>query len=718
MMAIETRRQRRLRRQRRKKVVLMTGMGILLLVVFLFIGWLLFRIVSPPKKPLDIAKLYTKALKEGDYETVYTYLSSQAKARYPKEEFLSRNKNIYEGMEAKNMEFSFHTIENQKKRVVIHMKMDTIGGKTEFDVDADFIKEHGDWKIQWNDSYIYPTLRKEDKVVVKTLKSKRGTIYDRNGNMLAGQGNITVIGIVPERVDDWETTYKQIEKTLGMDRETVIKKCSASWVKKDSFVPLKKVKEVKRALQGAEPSKEEKWLDRVLAIPGLVAQTQESRVYPYGEATSHLLGYVQNVSAEDLETLKDKGYNAQSVLGKSGIEKQFESKLHGTDGSKVIIVDSNGNERSLIALKLNQDGQDIHLTIDIQLQQQLYEQFKEDKSATCAINPLTGETLALVSTPSYDSNDFILGLTTKKWDSLQEDEKRPLYNRFTSRFAPGSSMKPITALIGLTNGSFTENENFGYSGLAWQKDKSWGNYYVTTLKDYGSNVTLRNALVYSDNIYFAKAALKIGETTFIKALKNIGFEKELSYDIPIAQSKFSNDGKNIASEILLADSGYGQGQMLVNPVHQASMYSALMNDGSMIQPYLIQKKNKKPSYWRKNVFPKEAVSIVKNDLIHVVEDEGGTGHSAYKENIRLAGKTGTAEIKNTKEDKDGTELGWFCVFTPSASKEDALLIVTMVEDVKGRGGSHYVIGQLKPVLDKRFDAPETLTISIDELLQE
>ena len=154
-----------------------------------------------------------------------------------------------------------------------------------------------------------------------------------------------------------------------------------------------------------------------------------------------------------------------------------------------------GVEKNVVASVDKQDGENIRLTIDSDLQGLVYDQFREDKSCSVAMNPFTGEVLALVSTPAYDDNEFILGMSGERWDQLNNDENKPLYNRFRQVWCPGSSFKPITAGIGLTTGTINPEEDYGSEGLSWQKDESWGDYHVTTLHEY-SPVNLENALIY------------------------------------------------------------------------------------------------------------------------------------------------------------------------------------------------------------------------------
>ena len=177
-------------------------------------------------------------------------------------------------------------------------------------------------------------------------------------------------------------------------------------------------------------------------------------------------------------------------------------------------------------------------------------------------------------------------------------------------------------------------------------------------------------------------------------LTQIGFGENLELGQNVSKSIYGQDNK-ITSEGQLANTGYGQGQVLVNPIHMASIYSAFLNEGNMIKPYVIKQENKQVEYLKQGVFSKEAVSNMKENLIQVVENKDGTAHGAKIQGKTIGGKTGTAEIKISKEDKDGTEIGWFNAFIDDAN--NPLLVVSMVEDVKGRGGSHYILPKIKAI---------------------
>ncbi len=223
---------------------------------------------------------------------------------------------------------------------------------------------------------------------------------------------------------------------------------------------------------------------------------------------------------------------------------------------------------------------------------------------------------------------------------------------------------------------------------------------MTTLHTY-EPVILENALIYSDNIYFAKAALKIGFEKMENALKALGFGAQLPFEINMSQSQYSNT-EHIGTEIQLADSGYGQGEILINPLHMACIYSAFCNEGNMVKPYLFYQEKGEREYWISNAFSGETASQALEAIIKVVNDPRGTGYGARREDVLLAGKTGTAEIKGAKDDTSGTELGWFAIFTAQKTAERPILLVSMVEDVRGRGGSGYVVEKDKKVLDEWF----------------
>ena len=663
---------------------------IIIILVIAIVGGVIY--LNQPKETAEqVFTNYISLLNEKKYDELYSYISTESKAEISQEDFVARNKNIYEGIDAVNIEVQIQSQEKEGKtaKIAYSENMSTSAGNISFENIVNLIVEDKEYKIDWSSAIIFPELRNTDKVRVSTIESTRGEILDRNGNKLAENGSISSIGIVPGKLsENKEQDIQKISELTGVSVEYINNQLSQSWVSDDTFVPIKKVSTSETELK-----------NQLLQISGIQINSTSARVYPLGNEASHLIGYVQTINAEELEQNAGKGYSSTSLIGKAGLEAAYEEKLRGIDGTEIYIQDAEGNKLKTLAKQDKKDGEDITLTIDSTLQKEIYEQMKSDKGLWVVMEPSTGEILAAVSTPTYDSNDFVLGLSTDEWNQLNNDTSKPLYNRFIQRYCPGSTFKPITGAIGLTTGDVDPNSDYGYTGTSWQKDNSWGNYNVTTLTAYNGPKNLLNAIMHSDNIYFAQTALKIGADKYVENLNKLGFNEKLDFPLTLAKSQYANDnGTTIEGEIKLADTAYGQGSLLVNPIHMASIYSAFTNNGNMIKPILLASEEK-GQIWKENVFTENAANTIKEDLIQTIENPNGNAKDMRIQGLTIAGKTGTAELKTSNEDTESGTLGWFNCFTIGRSQGD-LLMVGMVENTQNNdeGGSHYIISKMKSIL--------------------
>ena len=654
----------------KKKYIIGISVCVLLIVSVFFI-------FNQGKSNEQVVTEYFELLKKKDYKQMYQMLDQKTVYTPTQKYFVEKYKEIYDDIGANNIQVKI--LDEKNDIVKYQISMDTVAGTIEYKNQIGIKNE----QIQFNNNLIMKDYKDGCKIKVTTYNpEKRGRILDRNGKVLAEDEKGYSVGLVKGKLNG-ENDYGQIAQYLETDVETIQKKMSASWINDDSFVPIKTVSEI---------TKNGLVYNGILNIKGVKILTVSIRTYPYDKVASHIVGYVQNVNSEDLKKHKNKGYNSTSVIGRNGIEAVYEKQLRGSSSGKIDLVDKNDKViENLCAIEIGKSPQDITLTIDIDLQQSLYNEYQNDKSASVALNPQTGEVLALVSTPSYSNNDFILGLSTDKWNALNNDSNQPLMSRYKQTYTPGSTMKPITAAIGLETKTIDANKDLGAKDK-WQKDASWGNYYVTTLHAPSPN-NLKNAITYSDNVYFARSALSIGKDNLFKYYKNLKIGEKIPFELALNKSQYINKNQKVNDQFI-ADSGYGQGQILMNPLQLASIYSSFVNEGSIYQPHIVQGKTKT---WIKNIFSKEITKTIKEDLINVIADEKGTGHSIYHDNVTLAGKTGTAEIKQSQSDTSGTELGWFTVMT--IDEKQPLLITTMVEDVKNRGGSGYVVEHTKTPLD-------------------
>jgi cell division protein FtsI/penicillin-binding protein 2 len=653
--------------------------GTIIIVIALFTG------CSKKDEIKDAFSIYKDAWIKQDFKSMYNMLSADSKAYINEETFLERYTNIYSAIVANNIEVQIVGEKERDKKsleIPFTMTMNTVVGEVELkDFKATLVKENDGYKIKWNESLIFPQMQPEDKARVKDYYGKRGSILDRNGNFLAQDDIVKSIGIHPSKFEN-EKTAKITAMATTLDiSESYIEEQLAANTNPDYFVPIVSV------LQ----SDSEK-LNKLSDIEGVEIRDKNSRVYTGGEAFGNLIGYVGGITAEELESNKDKGYSQTSILGKAGLEKVYEDTLRGQDGGEIYI--ERGEEKISIAKTEAKNGQDIKLSIDPDLQAKIYSEMKGEKGASTAVAPKTGEVLAMVSSPSYDPNVFVTYKTktlSAQWEKLDGEQ---FDNRFNNVYAPGSTMKLVTAAIGLDEGVLNSEEGMDIKGLEWQKDSSWGGYKVTRVKDPGKSINLRDATKYSDNIYFATVALNVGTDAFINGAKNFGIGEETTFEYPMEASQISNDS-TLSKEILLADTGYGQGEVLMSPLDVALAYGALGNNGDIMQPRLNLVENTEAKVW-KNAIKAEKVPALVDAFSAVINDEDGTATTAKVDGFNIAGKTGTSEIKKDQKDESGKENGWFVAVNTDDSK---VAISMIIEDVKGRGGSGIPTAMVKNVME-------------------
>ncbi|WP_044338381.1 penicillin-binding transpeptidase domain-containing protein [Rossellomorea aquimaris] len=640
-------------------------------------------------KPDDRLQEYVDLWNKEKFEDMFTgYLTTTTKDTFKKEDYVTRYKDIYEDLEVRDVKVSFKKPEKEvdwdkekKAEFPLTISFNTLAGEVSYDKGITLTKEKQgedeNWFVEWEPSFILPELEKGDKVGVESITAKRGDILDRNQQPLAMNGEAFELGVVPKEFN--ESDLKKLSSLLDMSPESIQGKLDQSWVKPEFFVPIKKIALTERPLAL-----------EVIELGGLYSKRVPAREYPYGEAAAHLTGYIGKLTAEKLEKLKDKGYTAQSLMGLSGAEEVYEDQLRGKDGQRIYLKKQESEEVVTVAEQPVEDGKNITLTIDAEMQKKIYEQMKNEAGTAAALNPQTGEALALVSTPAYDPNDFVLGMSSEKYKKLADDSKKPLRNRFPIAYSPGSTMKGITASVGLKSGKLDPNKIYDIKGKKWQKDDSWGNYKVVRVFDNDSKVDLESALKFSDNIYFARVGLEMGAETFIAGLKDFGFGEEIPTSYPIYKSQISNDG-TISKEVQLADSAFGQGEVLMSIVHLASAYGGIINDGNMMKPRVL--KDEEHEVWKENLLTKEQADLLKTDFRKVVT-EGIAGKASVKGKA-IAGKTGTAEIK-AEQGTTGTENGLFVSYDQN---DPTMVLAMLLEDVEDAGGSTHTVEVTKRFYD-------------------
>lgn len=605
---------------------------------------------------------FVQALNKGDYNKAAEMTSKKAanKSALSEKEILDQYQNIYGAADVKGLQISNLKVDKKDDSTYsfsYKAKMNTsLGELKDLSYKGTLDRNDGQTTINWQPNLVFPEMEGNDKVSLTTQEAARGNIIDRNGEPLATTGKLKQLGVVPSKLGDGgekTANIKAIASSFDLTEDAINQAISQSWVQPDYFVPLK-------IIDGATPE-----------LPaGATIQEVDGRYYPLGEAAAQLIGYVGDITAEDID--KNPELSSNGKIGRSGLEMAFDKDLRGTTGEKLSITDADGVEKKVLIEHEVQNGKDIKLTIDAKAQKTAFDSLGGKAGSTVATTPKTGDLLALASSPSYDPNKMTNGISQEDYKAYEENPEHPFISRFATGYAPGSTFKIITAAIGLDNGTIDPNEVLTINGLKWQKDSSWGSFKTTRVSSDVSQVDLKTALIYSDNIYAAQETLKMGEKKFRTGLDKFIFGEDLDLPISMNPAQISNED-SFNSDILLADTGYGQGELLITPIQQAAMYSVFTNNGTLVYPKLIADKETKD---KKNVISETAVQTIVPDLREVVQDVNGTAHSLSALGIPLAAKTGTAEIKE-KQDVKGQENSFLFAFNLD---NQGYMMVSMLEN--------------------------------------
>ncbi|WP_026801830.1 penicillin-binding transpeptidase domain-containing protein [Pontibacillus halophilus] len=654
-------------------------------IVFVLVFVVLAACTEKPK-PEDTFTSYMKAWESGEYKEMYALLHESAKEGVTEEAFVELYQTSYNEIEVQNLAVTYELPEEEQEykkedtpSFDYNVTMESVGGEIDFTHSAQLLYEEGEeenrWAMSWSPSMLFSEMEAGDTVAVETMAPERGGIYDANGNGLAVKGPVQEVGIVPGVMENEEELKNQLAGILGLTVDVIDKKLNQSWVKDDLFVPLAMVAD-----------NDQERLDALLSdeLPrGIqVNSGQEARVYPLGEAAAHLTGYVGDITAEELEKREGEGYSSTDRIGKSGLELLYEEQLRGIPGAKVYVSkEAEEAEDIVLAEKAVQNGEDVNVTISSDVQQTLYEEMKDTSGSATAVNPTTGEVKGLISAPTYDPNELSLGLGSDG----------PTINKFTKTYSPGSTFKPITSAIGIEAGTLQPSEALTINGETYSADAG---YSVTRVPSAASDtqVDLRDALVRSDNIYFAREIVEIGAEDFLQSAKQFGFHEEIPFSYGIEASQIAN-GETIGSESLLAATGYGQGEVQISSLHLAMTYTPFVTGGTLLKPTLLVEEETSRA-WHEDVMSQETATLVTERLKAVVQDAEGTAYKPIVEGVNLAGKTGSAELKQAGEE-DGQEHGWFIAWNTDTNN---LLVSMMVEDAQE--GSHDVVPKVKNVFQK------------------
>ncbi len=552
-------------------------------------------------------------------------------------------------------------------------------------------------QLQIFDYDIYKTQSDRNRIQLMPIAPKRGLIFDRNGVLLAENIPSYTLSVVRERVQSLDETLDIIASLISLSDDD-IEQFNKRLRRRRPYeeVPLKfRLSEEEIAVIAVNRHR----------IPGVDVDAQLVRHYPHGELFAHVLGYVGRISEKEQDAIDPVNYAGTHHIGKIGLEKYYEDLLHGTVGYQN--VESNAHGRILRVLERHDPlpGGDIQLHIDADVQRVAFDAMAGTRGAAVAIDPNTGGVLALLSTPSYDANLFVGGISSRNYSALQNDEGLPLYNRaLQGQYPPASTVKPIWALAGMYYGVVTPTTRYADPGFFTLPNDS-RRYRDWKRGGDGFSVNMEQAIAESCDVYFYELAYKLGIDRLHDFGARFGLGSSTGIDntnersglLPSRQWKRATRGSHwYPGETI--NVGIGQGFMLATPLQIAVATAVIASRGELRAPRLLAAVGgadvEAPLLGKIEDVPDSYWDAITHSMEQVVYDARGTGRS-LREGLqyRMAGKTGTAQVvgiaageKYDSEalDKRKRDHALFVAFAPSTDPQIAVAVI--VENGESGGG--------------------------------
>lgn len=547
----------------------------------------------------------------------------------------------------------------------------------------------------------FRTLSQDNRMRLEPLPPTRGLIYDAKNILLAENHPAYSLEIIPEKTQDIAAVIEQL-RGLAPISESDEKRFQRLRRQRRRFdgVPIRiqlNEEEVARFSVNSH------------RFPGVDIRATLLRQYPLGEQTAHVLGYVGRINERELKSIDASRYSGTSHIGKNGVEKAYEDLLHGQVGMQQVEVNAKGRVLRVLESQAPLPGHDLHLFLDMALQEEATRALGDFRGAVAAIDPRTGGVLALVSTPSFNPNLFVLGISPSDYKALQSSEDKPLFNRaLRGQYPPGSTIKPFIGLNGLENGVINYNDKVFCPGFyrlpghehKYRDWKKWGH----------GEVDMDIAITQSCDVYFYDLAHSLGVDALNEFLSHFSFGQRTGIDLtgelggllPSRQWKRKRLREPwYPGETLIM--GIGQGYFLATPLQLASATATLAARGRHIKPRVVKAIRGPSTDGQLRQTAPEVLQIPQNSLLnweqiiqsmlHVTEGRRGTARRIANEHYQIAGKTGTAQVFTVKQDEEYNEdevaekMRDHALFIAFAPVEDPQIAIAVIVENGGHGGS-------------------------------
>lgn len=616
-------------------------------------------------------------------------------------DFAKKYRDIFDGLEISAI--SYEKLEERTSGDSLYVRyratyVSGIAGNMTNEYEMRLVTDGMARRVDWSPALIFPGMDWGYTVRISTVPARRGDIL-AEGKLLAETVTLNAIAIDKQAVMSLSDTAAQVAEAIGQAPADILAAANKSSSNRAVVARLNDhelTADRREALDGIE---------------GVIVMDNygTDRVYPKGSLLAHTIGYVGYVEEKDLASLNegrdrlDGLYDIHSIVGRSGLEKTYESVLRGKDGLSITVRDGDGEYVSTLFRKPVEHGMDVHLSIDLSMQQRAEEVMDlvlwgdDTAGAVVVMNPKTGEVKALASYPTYDLNKLAISADPEYYEQLTSHKNNPLNNRTTlGLYPPGSAIKSFTASAALELNKvspdtvFTgEIENDYWTPSTFGR-WNWPPIKRTHVNNRAEPLNMANAMLYSDNIYFAYLALLMGEDDLLGYLRGVGFEQSMPFDLSVAKStlKVKFDSEEYWNPRSIAETGYGQGQVTIAPIQLATMYCAFRNGGNIPVPRLATAlyategveynpvKIFGPETWIEGAIKTSTIATLLPMMKNIMSrDCNGTGKNLRARGCTVAGKTGTAEIGSDKS----REISWFVGFRVDVPEEDELLVLVLIE---------------------------------------
>ena len=561
------------------------------------------------------------------------------------------------------------------------------------------------WFLQIIRGEFYRNLSENNRIRLEDIASTRGIIYDRNGRILVDNRPAFKLAIVPEDVSDFEEALSKVSRILGVERAQLEKKMRSA-PKGVPFRPILLSRDMTRDQVAAVET-------RRFDLPGVLVQIEPRRSYERPSFAAHLIGYLGEIGEAQLKKRQNQGYKLGDYLGRYGVEMQWEAELKGQRGGRQVEADAAGRRLRILREISPKPGQNLILTLDTKLQLVAESAMEGKAGAIIAMDPNTGDILAMASSPAFDQNRFVRGFTPSEWQAIVDNPMHPLENKsIQGQYPLGSTFKPVLVAAALEEEVIEPETELTCTG-----EYRLGDHVYRCWKKRGhGQIALHDALVQSCDIYFYQLGQRLGVDRMAAYARRfrlgsptkVRLNNEAQGLVPTSQWKLKRFGVRWqkGEDLVMA---IGQGFLLATPIQMSVLYAAIANGGVLVRPRVVVRvedahggivEKVQPEAFGKLGLSLGSMSILQQGLEGVVQELRGTGRAAQLggelKGMRVAGKTGTAQVVKLADDQEEEEQdesqvpyefrdhAWFLAYAPVEAPE---IVVTVLVEHGGHGGS-------------------------------